>query len=271
MSEHEGDPFLDANGRPRVVRGLTMYAASPRLAELAGRVGFETVWIEMEHGPSGFDEVERQCAYAEAGGAMPTVRIAGGTRENVLRALEVGARLVVAPMTNTTDQARLLVEWGRYPPQGRRGYNTRSRGARYGLRGPLAEFAAANARTCLFPQIETPEAIENVPAICAVAGLSGIFIGPGDLSACLGIPSQMADAGLIRMVTGAIAHARGAGLHAGILVAPGPMADAALAAGADLVFFGGDIMNLVEPWTRLLANLPTSPAEVGRGAKESQE
>ena len=49
----------------------------------------------------------------------------------------------------------------------------------YGLGDKKAIFADANARTHLFAQIETMQAVENLDAICAVKGLSGIFIGPG--------------------------------------------------------------------------------------------
>src|SRR5436309_2401754 len=46
--------FSDREGQPRVLRGVTLYSGAPRLAELAGRIGFETVWIEMEHGPTDY-------------------------------------------------------------------------------------------------------------------------------------------------------------------------------------------------------------------------
>ena len=44
------DPFVDAEGRPRVVRGVGIQCNAPRVAELAGMLGFETVWIDVEHG-----------------------------------------------------------------------------------------------------------------------------------------------------------------------------------------------------------------------------
>src|SRR4051812_31830516 len=92
--------FEDAAGTPRVLRGVAIYSGATRLAELAGKIGFDTVWIEMEHGPSEFEQVERLCVATEVGGAIPTVRIPDAERHHVLRALEVGARIVVVPMIN---------------------------------------------------------------------------------------------------------------------------------------------------------------------------
>ncbi|HVF09918.1 MAG TPA: aldolase/citrate lyase family protein [Abditibacteriaceae bacterium] len=249
------DPFLDAAGQPRVVRGVGILSAAPRLAEVAGYIGFETVWIEVEHGPASFSEVEAQCMAAEAGGAMPTVRVPDHHRHHVLRALEAGARIVVVPLVNDAATARQIVEYGKFPPLGKRGFNTRSRGVHYGLQGIEAEFAAANTRTHLIAQIETPEAVANVEEICAVAGLSGVLVGPGDLSAAYGKPGRFTDPELIEVVAGCIRRARALGRHAGILVAPGPMLDAALEAGADLVFCGNDFGDLTKAWQALLASV----------------
>src|SRR5262245_32058700 len=59
-SDGDGQPDLSSNGHPdifqthdgqrRLLRGACIYSGSPRLAELAAKIGFETVWIEMEHG-----------------------------------------------------------------------------------------------------------------------------------------------------------------------------------------------------------------------------
>lgn len=257
--QHLADPFLDAEGRPHVVRGVAVITGSPNIAEMAGRIGFDTVWIEVEHGPAGFERVEALCMAAESGGATPTVRLPDHHRHHVLRALEVGARIVIVPMVNDADTAREIVRWGKFPPLGARGFNTRSRGLNYGLAGLdkiETAFAEANARTHLIAQIETMEAVENLEAICAVDGLSGILIGPGDLSVSAGKTAAFGDPAMIALVADTIRRARAAGKHAGILVAPGPMLDAALAAGCDLVFCGGDINDLARSWRALLSSLP---------------
>jgi 4-hydroxy-2-oxoheptanedioate aldolase len=254
------DPFRDAAGRPRLVRGVTINSNAPRLAELAGKLGFETAWIDVEHGTVGFAEIEALCMAIESGGAVPTVRIPDNGRENVLRSVEAGARIVVVPMVNTAEAAREIVRHGKFPPLGRRGFNMRSRGLGYGLLPPVESFAAANERTHFLAQIETTEAVANLEAICAVEGLAGIFIGPGDLSASMGKPGAFADPELLAVVAGAVRQARSRGRHAGILTAPGPLLDAALAAGCDLVFASSDITDLAKTWRALLASLPPAPA-----------
>jgi 2-keto-3-deoxy-L-rhamnonate aldolase RhmA len=253
------NPFIDVHGNPRVLRGVAIYSGSTRLAELAVRVGFDTIWIEMEHGPADFTQVEQLCMAIEAGGGIPTVRVPDGQRNHVLRALEVGARIVVVPMINTADQARSVIEFGKFPPLGARGYNIRSRGVDYGIGDRQTLFERANARTHLFAQIESIQAVENLQAICQVPGLAGIFIGPGDLSASLGITGKLNCDEMVQTVQRCIAVARAAGKHVGILVPPGNLLDVAFQAGCNLLFFGGDVSELGVAWPALLNRIPAAP------------
>jgi 2-keto-3-deoxy-L-rhamnonate aldolase RhmA len=136
----------------------------------------------------------------------------------------------------------------------------RSRGVNYGLGDKNAIFADANQRTHLFAQIESLQAVKNLDAICDVEGLSGIFIGPGDLSASMGITGNLNSEAMIDLVRDCVTRARAAGKHAGILVPPGPMLQAAIEAGCDLIFYGGDISDLSSAWPLLLASVPAKAA-----------
>ncbi len=253
--------FTSAAGVRRIVRGTAIYSGSPQLAELAIRIGFDTVWIEMEHGPTDFSQAQAICQAAQAAGGFGTIRVADGQRSSILRALEVGARMIVVPMVDSADQARSVVQFGKFPPLGQRGFNTRTRGLDYGLRTIPEMFEHANAWTHLFVQIETRAAVANLREICGVQGLSGILIGPGDLSVALGAPGHFANPELVSTVGACIQTARSAGLHAGVAVSPGPLLDAAVKAGADLAFCGGDIASLVEPWRQIIATLPGTTIE----------
>jgi len=242
----EGDPFFDAEGRPQVLAGVAIYSASPRFAELAGRSGFDAVWIDMEHASLDLAGAEAMCVATEAGGAVPIVRCMGYERDHILRALEIGGRIIVCPMTNDADAARKMVEYGKYRPLGRRGFYRYSRGLRFGQREDWLE--QANARTVLLPQIETLEAVRNIDGILGVEGISGILIGPGDLSADMGKPGNFEDPELVEMICECLRKARGAGRHAGILPPALSLMKRALAAGADLCVFASDLKPMLDGW-----------------------
>jgi len=247
--------FVDREGKTRFARGAILYSGSTLLAELAGRVGFDTVWIDMEHCSTTFREAESLCLAVNAGGAVPTIRISEHQRTYILRALEVGAGIVVVPMVNTEEQARKMVEWGKFPPLGQRGFNNRSRGVEFGLESCSIAFSKANDRTYLFAQIETRQGVDNIEDICSVEGLGGIFIGPGDLSAALGGMGEFDNPQLIKTSIECIRIARRMGKHAGILVRPGKLLDAAIQAGCDLAFFAGDVMDLSRIWPEVLQDV----------------
>jgi len=238
------------NGR-RVLLGVQVLTRSSAVCELAGAVGFDGAWLELEHGAASFETLEAMCIACRAGNAIPIARIPDHERHHVLRTLEVGARIVVVPMINNAARARDVVRGGKFAPLGERGFNTGSRGLRYGLVEREENFAWANAHTHLVAQIETVEAVSNLDEILAVEGLSGVLVGPGDLSSSLGIPGQQEHPKLIETVLNIIGRARAAGRHACILAQP-PLLKIAAEAGADLMICGSDTKTLAAAWTTLL-------------------
>ena len=255
------DPFVDDEGRARLLRGVAIQSYACRAAELAGMIGFETIWIDVEHGPVSYTEIEALCMAAEAGGCTATVRVPSNARHHILRTLEAGAQIVVVPMIQNVQEAEQIVQHGKYPPLGQRGFNLRSRGLHYGLSRSGSASEEANRRTHLFAQIESRAAVANVEAICQVPGLAGIIVGPGDLSVDMGRPSEFTEPELIATVESMMRKARALGKHAGVVVAPGPMLDKAIAAGCDLAYCSSDLASLTASWRNLLESIPREPSK----------
>jgi len=250
-SMNPSDPW--AGGK--ALSGAAVITGSLKIAEMAGRVGFDLVWIEVEHGGASWNDVEAQCMAVDSGGAIACVRVPDNSRQSILRALETGARLVIVPMIDAADAAREIVRHGKFPPLGERGFNSRSRGLNYSL-DPITEtFPRANSGTHLVAQIETMTAAANLEAICAVEGIAGILVGPGDLSVSYGKPGAFTDPEYIAFIADIMRRARACGVHAGILVAPGPLLQAARDAGCDFFYCAGDINDLARTWKGVLAGL----------------
>ena len=233
------DPFTDDQGRAKILKGAALYSNAPRIAEMYGMLGYDLAWIELEHGQSSYSDVEMLCMAAENGGAIPSIRVQSSQRQHILRALEVGAVVVFVPMVETVEQARDIVRFGKFKPLGERGVHMRTRGHSYGM-GGFKGMLAANERTHLFAQIETPEGVDNIDEILAVEGLSGIFIGPYDLSVAMGIPGQFKDEAFRQTIDACIRKSRQAGKHVGIM-SPPPLLEMAIEAGADLLMVHSDL------------------------------
>ena len=150
----ESNQWTTCFSTPRESRGGC--AASPSTAarryfvRLAARIGWEAVWIEMEHGPAGFERVEGMCTAAEAGGHRPAGAPAGRrAQQRCCAPWSRGPAAVVVPMVDDAGHARRVVEYGKYAPVGARGYNTGTPGHGVRARGPCEEGDGAGKRAHL--------------------------------------------------------------------------------------------------------------------------
>jgi 4-hydroxy-2-oxoheptanedioate aldolase len=108
------------------------------------------------------------------------VRVSGNDHALIGKLLDAGSDGVIVPGVNNVAETQQAVNACRYPPHGQRSLGP----IRPGL-GVNPE--ALEARALCLVMIETKEGLENVEEICKVPGLSGIYIGPGDLSHGLGM------------------------------------------------------------------------------------
>lgn len=223
--------------------GPSLGSMSPAVAEVCGLAGCDFIWIEVEHSGIDLMQLEHMCRAAELGGTVPLFRIQDGSRPAVLRSLEVGAKILIVPQIHTPQQAAAVAEYGKFPPLGKRGYNLGSRGMAYGNLAPTAEetIARANRETCLIPQIESVQAVQNAEAIIATEGIDGVFFGPGDLSADMGIPSQWDNEDLIAAGERVITLAREHGKVAATTCPTDEMTRRWMAAGVHMLIVGGDL------------------------------
>lgn len=171
--------------------GVSVMIPSPQIVEMIGRLGFDWVLLDCEHGTISLETLELMTMAAEVAGitaiARPRHRGAGA----VLEVLERGAAGVQVPHVITPDQARDVVDAVKYHPLGRRGLAARTRPAGYGLGPSLADYTrAANEETLICIQVEDREALSHLDALVEVEGVDVIFLGPSDLSQSLGHPGE---------------------------------------------------------------------------------
>jgi 4-hydroxy-2-oxoheptanedioate aldolase len=187
-------------------------------AGVLASAGFDAVTVDLQHGEQTLEGLgDSDVAGAiERAGAVPFVRIGWNDPATVMRTLDLGARGVICPMVDTAEDAAAFVRFCRYPPLGARSYGPVRSAFGMGRR----QTDAANESVLAFAQIETSEGWANVEAICATAGLDGVYVGPADLSLALGFESfadlsapDMLDA-LDRVVAAASARGVVPGIHA---------------------------------------------------------
>ncbi len=176
-------------GRTALTFGVSC-GFNPKAVEFAGRIGYEGVWIDMEHRNFSDEQLDVLCLAARVADVDPLVRIRKGSYTNYFRPMEAGASAIMVPHIKTREEAELAVYNTRYPPVGRRGFDNAGPDGDFCFAPPLEYLEHANRETLLVCQIEDPEAIDHLDDIIGVDGMDVLFVGPSDLSIAMGIAFQ---------------------------------------------------------------------------------
>ena len=226
---------------------------SPYAAEVMGHAGFDTVVVDLQHGPLYLDAAVPMLQALSSTPATPMARCSQNDFGEINKLLDSGAYGIICPMIDNADDARRFVDACRYPPMGRRSFGP-TRGILY---GGADYFTHANDTLITYAMIETPDGMKNLEAICAVPGLDGIFVGPSDLSLALGAPPapKWKQAPLSDALARILAVTRAAGKMAGIFCSSNEFAVDAKQLGFDFIVQANDAVLLKAAAERAVAAL----------------
>lgn len=215
-------------------------SASPVVAEICAGAGLDWLLIDGEHSPVGLESVLSLLQAVAAYPVTPMVRAPSGDTVVLKQLLDLGAQNLLVPMVGSAEEAEAAVRAVRYPPRGVRGVGSAlSRAARWNrVDGYLAN---ADEVTSLFVQIESTAGVEAAAKIAAVDGVDGVFVGPSDLAASMGLLGQQTHpdvtAAVLRTFEAVQAHEKPVGVNAF-----GPaQAQRYLDAGASFILVGADV------------------------------
>jgi 2-keto-3-deoxy-L-rhamnonate aldolase RhmA len=231
---------------------------TPGLMAVLDAAGAEFVVLDMEHSGVGIDVIRQQIAAARGLGIVPLVRVPGCHYHLIAPVLDAGAMGIMVPMVETAEQARQIVSWCRYRPEGVRGLAFDMAHDDFRSGDVVRKMAEANVRTLVIPLIETATGIANVDAIMATEGVDIGWLGHFDLSNTQGITAQFDHpeftAAVDALVAACVRHGKAPGFLAGSI----PMAKAWRAHGFRCLGYGTDISLLRDTLRDGLAELRNS-------------
>jgi 4-hydroxy-2-oxoheptanedioate aldolase len=219
--------------------GVWISLGSQTATELVARIGFDWLLIDMEHSTAEVGDVVGHLRAAFGGSAEPMVRVPWNDAVVLKRVLDIGARSLLVPYVQNVEEARRAVAATRYPPAGVRGFSGMTRANDYSANTSYA--TAAADEIFLAVQLESPEAIANAAEIAAIEGIDGLFIGPNDLAANMGLVGQPYAEPVRAAIRGVLADIKAAGKAAGVLDFKPDSAAEWFAHGYDFVAVGSDI------------------------------
>ncbi|HEU4754849.1 MAG TPA: aldolase/citrate lyase family protein, partial [Armatimonadota bacterium] len=214
-------------------------------------------------------ELEHLVRAADAAGIVPTTRVAGPEKQDILAVLETGVRGIMVPMVESPEQAAAVVEAARYAPSGRRGIYYLGYNSGYCGITPAEHFARCNDQLLIIVQVETARGVERAGEIAAVPGVDCVLVGPGDLTQSLGVPWEFEHPAVWDAIGRTFRAARMHGKVAGIMPAGAEYAARCQEEGARLLLWGPDLALLQraarEDVALLSEKLRWKPAARGAG------
>ena len=232
--------------------GAFITLPSPEIAEIFAELGFDWLFVDMEHTVLDVADVQRmlqavgdKCAFL--------VRVPGKDEAWLKKVLDAGADGAIIPHVNTADEVHQIVQTCLYPPDGSRSVGM-SRAQKYGLR--FNDYVGnANQAIAIIPQIEHMDGVRNVEEIVKVPGISAVFIGPYDLSGSLGKLGEIEDP-LVQKNIGYVKDACiQAGLPVGIFCMDVEAASSYIEYGFTFVTVGMDILFIEESAKKTLRKI----------------
>ena len=175
------DIYEKVRGRHSVI-GTHVNLKDTIVTEILGSLGYDFLWVDMEHMPLSEREVYHHVLAARSVGAKVFVRVPVDDLTATKHVLEMGVDGIIFPMVRDAKHARELLDNTLYPPYGKRGCGPRG-AVRYGLDDEFEFYSKGHIdKTLRFVQIEMESAARDAESIAAIDYLDGCILGMHDLS-----------------------------------------------------------------------------------------
>jgi 4-hydroxy-2-oxoheptanedioate aldolase len=236
--------ILEKIRRDETALAVTLHFTDPSLFELVGLLGFDGIWMDLEHHGYSVESAGALMRAARAGGQGTDIVARPGKGEfmRIGRLLEAGATGIMYPRCSDVAEAREVVRWSKFAPIGQRGFDGAGADAPYCLT-PMADYVRqANAQTFVLIQLEEPRAVEQAEAIAAVPGVDMLMLGPADFSVLSGIPGQFDHPSIDAAIRKIASAAKNTGKHWAATTPSIEHAGRMVQWGARLLFYGADVI-----------------------------
>lgn len=169
--------------------GTALQFVDPAVFEMTASLGFDAIWLDMEHHSLSDHQGAELIRATRAGGPTDVViRPGKGEFMRMARLLEAGAHGVMYPRCETPAEAAEVVRWAKFAPIGERGFDGAGADGDYMSLSMPDYLQRANANTFIIIQIEDRRSLDRCEEMLATPGVDMLMLGPADLSVLSGHP-----------------------------------------------------------------------------------
>lgn len=182
------NPVKEKLKRGESVIGPVIGVNNVEIAAQCAALGFDFIWLEMEHAPLNLETVRNVVLATRGLPAVPFARPPVNELWMAKRVLDAGVLGVIFPFTRTPELARQAAAACRYPPRGLRGSGAWLAEFRWPAAQGYYDFADDNVLVVAI--VEDAPGLAQVEEIAATPGIDVLFIGTSDLSFSLGLRGE---------------------------------------------------------------------------------
>jgi 2-keto-3-deoxy-L-rhamnonate aldolase RhmA len=199
------------------VLAATLTTNSLDSAALIATLGFDFLWVEMEHSPITLETLRGMVLATRGLPAALFARVPVNELWTAKRVMDQGVSGVIFPFTSNAQLAQRAAQACKYPPVGLRGSGA---GLATSTWPELTSYYdSADRNMVVITVIEEACAVECIDDIAATPGIDVLFIGTSDLAFSLGLRGRQNEpklqAAIDRIVEAAQRHNKFLGRPAG--------------------------------------------------------
>lgn len=181
------------------ILGTWCLLPSEAAANVIARSGVDFILVDMEHGPIDYSCAFRMTIAANAEGAGVIARVSSNNESEILKVLDIGVDGVIIPHIESAEERRKAVSFIKYPPHGIRGFSPYVRAGGYTPGNDYTNIQ--NKRTLTGIIIEGTDGIAGIDSIIDDPLVDLIYLGAYDISVALGIPGDVHNPKVIKVLT----------------------------------------------------------------------
>ena len=237
--------FFEKLQNGKVAVGTHAQLGCQPIMEMFGIAGFDAVWIDTEHSAIDKNVLLNSIIALHGYNTAAIVRIPWNDPVLAKPVLEMGPDGIIFPYVRSVEDVQQAMESCIYPPYGCRGFGP-IRANKYGMMSNKEYFDHYIENTFRIAQIEHVDAVRCIDDILKVKHLSGIVLGPNDLSGSLGVLGQTDHPEVQKCFDIVAAAAKKAGVPFGVSTgynvgSGGGSLQPWIDRGANYIFVGSDV------------------------------
>ena len=152
-------------------------------AEAMSKMNWDSITIDIQHGQNDYSTSIAMLQAISGNNVFPFTRVPWNEPGIIMKMLDLGVLGIICPMINTKEECEKFVSYCNYPPDGQRSFGPMRAQLIYGS----DYYENANQQIISLAMIETKESVDNIDEILSVPKLTGVYIGPGDMSSSYGL------------------------------------------------------------------------------------